>query len=157
MGQDIHLNSLELLRQYQTHLRNFSNCVDVGVVRYLSELKKKKEELNQEKANFERKYQTNLEKIDYRIRQLDDLLRRFNFNSEDASLIKIEKNRFQTKRNSLEGKMGSIKEKYERQIGIIDDIINLTYSYGNRARLMADSANGSLAGVVTNIEKYMEK
>lgn len=157
MGQDIHVNSLELLHQYQTHLRNFSNCVDVGMVRYLSELKKRKEELNQDKANFERKYQTNLEKIDYRIRQLDDLLRRFNFNSEDATIIEIEKNHFQTKRNSLEGKIESIKEKYERQIGIIDDIINLTYSYGNRARSMADSANGSLTGVVTNIEKYMEK
>ena len=92
-----------------------------------------------------------------RIRRLEELEYRFDFAPQDTSRIDIEIEKFQTRRESITAKIDSIKEKLERQISILDDIWNLTYSYGNKTREMADSANGSLTGIIGTISNYQEK
>lgn len=157
MATDVKVNSLDLLKQYQGHFRNFADCVDAGVVAYRHHLKKQKEEALRMKQEIENRVEHTLEKIDYRIRQLEELEYRFYFAPQDSARIDIEKEKFRSRRASIMAKVESIKEKLERQIGILDDIYNLTYSYGNKTREMADSANGSLTGIIGTLSNYQQK
>lgn len=50
--------------------------------------------------------------------------------------------------------VNALKEKIDNEIGIIDDIWNLTYSYGNKTRTMAETGNGILERTIANIENY---
>ncbi len=157
MAADVKINSLDLLKQYQGHFRNFADCVDAGVVAYRHHLKKQKEEALRMKQEVENRAEHTLEKIDYRIRRLEELEDRYDFAPQDSVRIDLEKEKFQARRESIIAKMESIKEKLDRQISILDDIYNLTYSYGNRTREMADSANGSLTGIIGTISNYQQK
>lgn len=157
MAGDVKVDSLELLRQYQGHLRNFSDCADAGVVLYRDQLRDKKDEIQREKREFEHRSSSVLNCIDSRISQLEDLQRRFEFAPEDTSRIETEKNRYLTQRESIIARIESIKEKMERQIGILDDLWNLTYSFGNKTHEMADSANGSLTSIIGTLSNYRTK
>ncbi len=64
MAADVKVNSLDLLKQYQGHLRNFADCVDAGIVVYRDRLKKQKEEAQRMKQELEKKATCSLEKID---------------------------------------------------------------------------------------------
>lgn len=157
MAGDVKVDSLELLRQYQGHFRNFADCVDAGVVVYRNRLKSQKEELLHDKANLENRVSSALEKIDYRLSRLDDLDRRFEFSPQDSDRIEDERQRMSSQRRALIAHIENVKEKIERQIGILDDIFNLTYSYGNKTREMSNSANGSLTQIIGTLTNYREK
>lgn len=157
MAADVKIDSLELLRQYQGHFRNFADCVEAGVVAYRDKLKSQKEEAQRLKEEAESRAANALEKIDYRINQLENLKYRYTFASEDIARFDIEIEKFRSRRESIVSRIESIKEKIERQIGILDDIYNLTYSYGNKTREMANSANGSLTGIIGTISNYQQK
>ena len=157
MATDVKINSLDLLNQYQGHFRSFADCVDTGILVYRDRLKKQKEDAQRLKQDVENRAVRTLEKIDEFIRRLEELEYRFDFAPQDTARIDIEKEKFQTRRESLRAKIDSIKEKLDRQISTIDDIWNLTYSYGNRAREMADSVNGSLTNIIATISNYQSK
>ncbi|MCM1139171.1 MAG: hypothetical protein NC453_11435 [Muribaculum sp.] len=157
MAGDVKVDSLELLRQYQGHFRNFADCVDAGIVVYRDRMKSQKEELLRDKANLDNRASRVLDKIDYRLSRLDDLDRRFEFSPQDRDRIELERQRMSAQRSSLEARIEDAKEKIERQIGILDDILNLTYSYGNKTREMANSANGSLTQIIGTLSNYREK
>lgn len=157
MAADVKINSLDLLRHYQGHFRNFADSVDVCVVAYRDHLKKQKEEAEKTKQYMENRAAQALESLDYRIRQLEDLQYRYIFGPDDTTRIEMEKERFLSRRKAIMTKVEAIKEKLERQIGTLDDIWNLTYSYGNKTREMADTANGSLTGIIDTISNYQAK
>ena len=157
MAADVKVDSLDLLKQYQGHFRNFADCVEAGVVMYRDRLKKQKEEAQRMKNDVENHASNALEKIDYRINRLEELKYRFDFASEDTARIDIEIEKFRARREAITSKIESIKEKLERKIGILDDIYNLTYSYGNKTREMANSANGSLTGIIGTLSNYKPK
>lgn len=157
MAGDVKVDSLELLRQYQGHLRNFSDCVDAGVVLYRNQLRDKKEEILRSKSDLEYNTTSVLNCINSCISQLEDLQRRFVFAPEDNARIEIEKNRYYSQRDSFMASIESVKEKMERQIGILDDLWNLTYSFGNKTHDMADSANGTLTSIISSLSNYREK
>lgn len=157
MASDVKINSIDLLRQYQGHFKNFADCAEAGVLAYRGRLKKKQEEAQQLKQEAENMASKALDKIDWRIRQLNDLLQRYNFGPEDSTRIELEKEHLTVRRNSLISKIESIKEKLDRQIGIYEDIANLSYSYGNKTREMANTANGSLTNIIGTISNYKSK
>lgn len=157
MASDVRINSLDLLNQYQGHFRNFADCVDVCVAAYRDHLKKQKEEAEKTKLYVENCAGQALDALDYRIRQLEDLQNRYIFGPDDTTRIEMEKERFLSRRKAVMTKVEAIKEKLERQIGTLDDIWNLTYSYGNKTREMADTANGSLTGIIGTISNYQAK
>lgn len=157
MAADVKINSLDLLKQYQGHFRNFADSVDICVVAYRDHLKKEKEEAERTKQYVENSARQTLDKLDQRVRQLEDLQRRFTFSPEDNTRIELEKERYQSRRGAIIAKIEAIKEKLERQISILDDIWNLTYSYGNKTREMTDTANGSLTGIIETISNYQAK
>lgn len=157
MAADVKVNSLDLLKQYQGHLRNFADCVDAGIVVYRDRLKKQKEEAQRMKQELEKKATCSLEKIDGRLHRLEELDYRYSFAPQDSARIDIEKEKLRTRREAITSKIESIKEKLERQIGILDDIWNLTYSYGNKTREMSNNANGSITGIIGTLSNYQEK
>ena len=157
MATDVKINSLDLLQQYQGHFRNFADCVEAGVVAYRGRLKNNQEAAIQKKQDIENRAAKALDKIDWRISRLDDLLRRFAFVPEDSTRIELEKERWISRRNSIMAKIESIKEKLDRRIGILDDVSNLSYSYGNKTREMANTANGSLTSIIGTISNYKAK
>lgn len=157
MAADVKINSLDLLTQYQRHFRDFADSVDLCVVSYRDHLKKQKDEAEKTKQYVENRAVQALDALDYRIRQLEDLQRRYIFGPDDTTRIEMEKDRFLSKRKAVMAKVEAIKEKLERQIGALDDIWNLTYSYGNKTREMADTANGSLTGIIGTISNYQAK
>ncbi len=157
MAGDVKVDSLELLRQYQGHFRNFADCVDAGVIVYRDRLKTQKDELLRDKTSLDNRAAKALDKIDYRLSRLDDLERRFEFSPYDSDRIELERQRMSSQRSALVAHIEDAKEKIERQIGILDDIWNLTYSYGNKTREMANSANGSLTQIIGTLSNYREK
>ncbi len=157
MAADVKIDSLDLLQQYQGHFRNFADCVEAGVLAYRGKLKNQQEAAQRKKQEVEKRAAHALDKIDWRISQLDDILSRYTFGPEDATRIKLEKERLQSRRNALIGRIESIKEKLDRSIGILEDIANLSYSYGNKTREMADAANGSLTNIIGTISNYKAK
>lgn len=157
MAGDVKVDSLELLRQYQGHFHNFADCVDAGVVIYRDRLNSQKDELLRDKVNLDNRAAKALDKIDYRLSRLNDLERRFEFSPQDSDRIELERQRMSSQRSALVARIEDAKEKIERQIGILDDIFNLTYSYGNKTREMANSANGSLTQIIGTLSNYREK
>lgn len=157
MAADVKVDSLDLLKQYQGYFRNFADCVEAGVVAYRDKLKSQKEEAQRLKREAESRADNTLDTIDYRIRQLEDLKYRYTFASQDIARFDIEIEKFRSRRESIVSKIDTIMEKLERQIGILDDIYNLTYSYGNKTREMANSANGSLTGIIGTLSNYQPK
>lgn len=157
MAADVNINSLDLLSQYQTHLRNFSNCVDLGVVAYRDHLRKLAEKKNDQKCEIERIVSAASDQLDTVIREHEDLVRRYEFCEEDEARICQAIERIESQKHSLSAQADLIMEKIEHQLGVLDDMVNLTYSYGNRAREMSDSANGSLSGIIRTISNYQKK
>ncbi len=157
MSADVKIDSLELLRQYQGHLRNFSDCVDAGIVLFRDQLRKKKDEIFKGKDDLECRFVSVIDRLDDRIYKLEDLQHRFIFSQEDFNRIEIEKNRYISQRNSFMANLENVKGKIERQISILDDLWNLTYSYGNRSREMSNTANGTLSSIIGQISKYKAK
>lgn len=157
MATDVKVDSLELLRQYQGHFRNFADCVDAGVVVLRDRLGDLKDNMLQTKADLDAQAEKAFDKIDNRLARLEDLERRYDFSPQDSDRIEIEKQRILSQRSVLEARIEDAKEKLERQMGILDDIWNLTYSYGNKTREMSNSANGSLTQIIGTLSNYREK
>lgn len=157
MAGDVKVNSLDLLNQYQSHFRNFADCVDVGVVAYRDHLRKKKEEAAGQKQEADRMASGAIDKLDNIISRHEDLLRRYEFGPEDQTRIELEIERLRSRKDSILAKTDAIKEKAERRIGILDDMYNLTYTYGNKTREMSDTANGSLTSIIGTLSNYQPK
>lgn len=157
MAGDVKVNSLELLGQYQGHLRKFSDCVEAGIILYRDQLRDKKEEILRQKSDLEHEFSSTIDIIDSRISQLENLQDRYDFSAEDNDRIEIEINKYSSQRASFTALIETTKEKLERQISILDDLWNLTYSFGNKTREMADSANGSLSSIIGTISNYKGK
>ena len=72
----------------------------------------------------------------------------------DFALFEIELDRNKSIKHKLESKVNELKGKIDDEISIIDNIWNLTYSYGNKTRTMAETGNGVIERTIANIEKY---
>lgn len=152
---EISIKSIDLLRQYLGKFRDFANAVDVGVLAMKRQLENRKEELEARKVAIDNMAAGCLENIDYRISQLEEYKERlFDMCEEDLERFDNEIVRNQQIKLSLESQINEIKRKIDDEIGILDDIFNLTYSYGNKARTMAETGNGTLAKTIANIENY---
>ncbi len=73
MATDVKINSLDLLRQYQAHFRNFADCVEAGIVLYRDKLKSRKDDAERMKREDENRAASTLEKIDYRVNRVDEI------------------------------------------------------------------------------------
>lgn len=155
---DVSIKSVDLLRQYLAKFRQFADAVDVGVLAYKHNLEKRKERLQARKTEVDTKAAGCLEKLDYRISRLEDYMQKYgDLCSEDYAQFEIELERNKDIRTKIETHVNDLKGKIDSEIGILDNILNLTYSYGNKARTMAETGNGVLTRTISNIEKYEKK
>lgn len=152
---DVSIKSVDLLRQYLGKFREFANAVDVGVLALKQHLESRKEELQAQKSNIDNMAAGYIANLDYRISQLESYKERlYDMCEEDLERFDCEILRNERIRDKLETKISDTKDKIDKEIGVLNDILELTYSYGNRVRTMAETGNGKLAQTIVNIEKY---
>lgn len=152
---DVSIKSVDLLRQYLGKFREFADAVDIGVLAYKRNLERRKDKLQTYKADIDDKTSGCIQKLAYRISQLESYMEKYrDMCPRDLALFKEELEDNKDIKHKLESKVNELKGKIDDEIGIIDNIWNLTYSYGNKTRTMAETGNGVIERTIANIEKY---
>ena len=154
MSQDVSVKSIDLMKGYNSRVKTFNTSVNTLIYAFRNQIEniinEQKERLRKINGDFE----SACNQVDGKIRQIDDLLSRFNWHPEAEAKIQNELMRLQEIRMNLEMKMSAIEARDSNISLPLDQVLQSAATFGLSNQNLLDSNVRRMEGIIQYIDTY---